>query len=92
MATKTLTQLVAEGFRAVARDQIAQDAKIAQTYATKAEVGGGDRTAVVIEQIIALYNGYNGTTLDYRDYLNTTPTEIEEALYGFCNSYNGTAS
>ncbi len=92
MATKTLSELVAEGFRKVAMDQIAQDITNAQTYATKAEIGGGEgsRLSVAIEQIINLYNGYSGTSLDYRDYLDTTATQAEDALYALCNAYNGT--
>lgn len=94
MATKTLSELVAEGFRKVAMDQIAQDITNAQTFVSRAEMERGDvsRLPVAIEQIINLYNGYSGTSLDYRDYLDTTATQAEDALYALCNAYNGTSA
>ena len=87
--TQTLSELVAAGFRQIALDQIVQDMDIEAKYAKKSEVSGQNRSAVVIEQIIALYNGYYGTTLDYRDYLDQTPDDVENALYALVYGFNG---
>lgn len=87
--TQTLSEFVAAGFRQVALDQIAQDIENEAKYAKKSEVSGQNRSAVAIEQIIALYNGYYGTNLDYRYYLDQTTDDVENALYALVNGYNG---
>lgn len=91
MATtaQTLSELVAAAFREVAMDQVVQDMENAAKFATKSEVAGQGRSAVAIEQLIALYNGYHGTNLDYRDYLDQTSADVENALYALVNGYNG---
>ena len=66
----TFSENIAAALRQIALDQIAQDLEIQQTYATKDELnnlGGGNETAVAIEQMIKFYNGYMATSLDYRD-------------------------
>lgn len=91
MATN-LSDSVAAALRQVALDQIAQDIDNAAKYATKAELetaGGGNKATVLIQQIIAFYNGFNGTNLDYRDYLDQSTTDAENAFYALGTAYNG---
>lgn len=91
MATD-LSQSVAAALRQVALDQIAQDMDNNAKFATKAEleaVGGGNPGTVLIEQVIAFYNGYNGTSLDYRDYLDQQISDAENAFYSLGSAYNG---
>lgn len=88
----TFSENIAAALRQIALDQIAQDLEIQQTYATKDELnnlGGGNETAVAIEQMIKFYNGYMATSLDYRDYLNLSANDVLNSIYAFCNSYSG---
>lgn len=88
----TFSENIAAALRQIALDQIAQDLEIQQTYATKDELnnlGGGNETAVAIEQMIKFYNGYVATSLDYRDYLNLSANDVLNSIYAFCNSYSG---
>ena len=67
--------------REIAKDQIAQDIANVEKFATKkelSEIGNGEAKAVAIRQLIALYNGYMGTSLDFRDYLNTSADELPD--------------
>lgn len=48
---------------------------------------GSSRKTEVIQQLVAFYNGYNGTSLDYRDYLDMTEDEVAEALYALGTGY-----
>ena len=88
----TFSEKIAAALRQIALDQIAQDLEIQQTYATKDELnnlGGGNETAVSIEQMVKFYNGYMATSLDYRDYLNLSTNDVLNSIYAFCNSYSG---
>lgn len=86
----TMSEEIAAGFRQVAADQIAQDIDNNAKFALKSEIGGSSADhAVLVEQIIGLYNGYNGTALDYRNYLDATEDELLSALYDFGNAYQG---
>lgn len=87
--TQTLSEFVAAGFRQVALDQIAQDMDNEAKFVKRSEMSGSNRSAVAIEQIIAFYNGYYGTSLDYRDYLDQTTDDVENVLYALVNGYNG---
>lgn len=89
MATKNLSGNVAEALRQVAKDQIAQDIENASKFATKTELTEKSRVTVAVEQLIALYNGYNGTNLDYRNYLDSLSVDVEKALYAFSEGYTG---
>ncbi len=46
---------------------------------------------VAIEQLVGFYNGYNGTSLNYRDYLTATNGEVIAAIDAFTRGYEGTA-
>ena len=86
----TMSAEIAAGFRQVAADQIAQDIENASKFALKSEIDGSSADhAVLVEQLIGFYNGYEGTALDYRDYLDTTEDELTTALYAFGNGYLG---
>ena len=86
----TMDAEIAAGFRKVAQDQIAQDIENHQIFALKTEIDGDSANhAVLVEQLIAFYNGYKGTALDYRDYLNAVEDELTTALYAFGNGYLG---
>lgn len=50
---------------------------------------GASRKTEVIEQMVRFYNGYTGSDLDYRDYLDATEGEVADALYSFGSGYNG---
>lgn len=78
--------------REIAKDQIAQDIANSEKFATKkelSEIGNGEAKVVAVQQLIAFYNGYMGTNLDYRDYLDSSSDEIVDALYAFANRYTG---
>lgn len=47
------------------------------------------RKTEVIQQLVAFYNAYNGTALDYRDYLDATDDEVANALYALGTNYLG---
>ena len=85
----SLSDQLAAAIRQIALDQIAQDIKARETFALKSEVGGNG--VVNTEQLIAFFNGYKGTNLDYRDYLSNSDDAITTAIHDFCNSYKGTA-
>lgn len=73
--------------RRVALDQTEQDIKNNETFATKAEANG--QAAVAVEQLIAFVNGYNGTSLDYRDYLPSTEAAVTKAWQDLGTGYLG---
>lgn len=73
--------------RRVALDQTEQDIKNNETFATKADSNG--QTAVAVEQLIAFVNGYNGTSLDYRNYLPSTEAAVTKAWQDFGTGYLG---
>lgn len=50
---------------------------------------GSSRKTEIIQQMVAFTNSYNGTELDYRDYLDATEDEVNSALYAFGTAYNG---
>ena len=83
----SLSERLSAAIRQIALDQIAQDIKARETFALKSEVGGNG--VVNTEQLIAFFNGYNGTNLDYRDYLTNADDAVTNAIYDFCNSYKG---
>lgn len=71
--------------RYVALDQITQDIKNNETFAKKSEI----QIPVIIQELLDLYNGYTGQSLDYRDYLDETVTTIQQSLIDFGNGYTG---
>nr|DAF76041.1 MAG TPA: hypothetical protein [Caudoviricetes sp.] len=73
--------------RRVALDQTEQDIKNNETFATKADANG--QTAVAVEQLIAFVNGYNGTSLDYRNYLPSTEAAVTKAWQDLGTGYLG---
>lgn len=79
--------------RTIAADQVAQDIKNLETFARKDEVVVGGADAVqLLEQLIAFYNGYKGTALDYRDYLDQAGAPSLEALYALGRGYLGVSA
>ncbi len=88
----TMDAEIAAAFRQVAADQIAQDIDNNAKFLKKSEAGASSDThAVVVQQLIGFYNGYNGTSLDYRNYLDATEDEVLTAFYAFGNAYLGVA-
>ena len=83
----TMEDKVTALVRRVAIDQTEQDIKNNETFATKAEATG--EVAVAVEQLIAFVNGYNGTSLDYRDYLPTTEAAVTKAWQDLGTGYLG---
>lgn len=75
--------------RRIAADQIEQDINNAAKFALKTEVSSGDAHAVAVQQLIGFYNGYQGTQLDYRDYLTLTEDQVVTAWYAFGTAYQG---
>ena len=73
--------------RRVALDQTEQDIKNNETFATKANANG--QIAVAVEQLIAFVNGYNGTSLDYRNYLPSTEAAVTKAWQDLGTGYLG---
>lgn len=73
--------------RRVALDQTEQDIKNNETFATKADANG--QTAVAVEQLIAFVNGYNSTSLDYRNYLPSTEAAVTKAWQDLGTGYLG---
>lgn len=73
--------------RRVALDQTEQDIRNNETFATKADANG--QTAVAVEQLIAFVNGYNGTSLDYRNYLPSTEAAVTKAWQNLGTGYLG---
>lgn len=73
--------------RRVVLDQTEQDIKNNETFATKADANG--QTAVAVEQLIAFVNGYNGTSLDYRNYLPSTEAAVTKAWQDLGTGYLG---
>lgn len=43
----------------------------------------------LLEQLIGFYNGYMGTALDYRDYLDHSGSDALEAFYALGRGYLG---
>ena len=84
----TMSNNVVSLAKTVASDVIALIIDIKAKYATKDEINA----PVLTEQMIALWNGYNSSTLDYRDYLTHTTSELNQALTDLATGYsNGTA-
>lgn len=46
--------------------------------------------SIMAEQMIGLYNGLNNTSLDWRDYVETTEDQWIACATDFVNGYNGT--
>lgn len=86
----TMDAEIAAAFRQVAADQIAQDIENNEKFVKKSDAGTtSDAQAVMVQQFIGYYNGYMGTSLDYRDYLDATEDEVLTAFYAFGNAYLG---
>ena len=84
MATaSTMSQGVAALARQIAADQIAQDIDNNSKFALKTDLPATQMT----QQLIAFYNGYMGTSLDYRDYLGASASDVLNAFYAFGESY-----
>lgn len=83
----TMAAKITELARRVALDQTEQDIKNNETFATKADANG--QTAVAVEQLIAFVNGYNGTSLDYRNYLPSTEAAVTKAWQNLGTGYLG---
>lgn len=81
----TFSGNVAALARKIAADQIAQEIEANGKFATKDQVN----SPVVLQEIIALYNGYKSESLDYRDYLTLPVTDISQAVLDFGNGYLG---
>ncbi len=73
--------------RRIALDQTEQDIKNNETFATRAEANG--QVVVAVEQLIAFVNGYNGTSLDYRNYLPSTEAAVTQAWKNLGIGYLG---
>lgn len=61
-----------------------------EIYATKEELSGSTAGADgvhMLQQWIEFYNGYHGTSLDYRDYLTQPFSEVIDSFYAFANGY-----
>lgn len=84
MATN-LAQGVADLARKIALDQIAQDIENNGKFALKGDVASTE----IIQQMIGFCNGYNGTSLDYRDYLTNSANDALTAFYAFGKAYKG---
>lgn len=86
----SLEAQIKELARTIAADQIAQDIQNNATFAKKDEVSSGGADAVeLLEQLIGFYNGYMGTALDYRDYLDHSGSDALEAFYALGRGYTG---
>ena len=77
MATTTMSGGVVALARKIAQDQIAQDIENNGKFALKTDLPATE----IIQQLIAFYNGYEGTS---RDALN--------AFYAFGEAYNAGAA
>ena len=64
-------------------------AEKAQEAANAAIEAADNATFQMVEQMVAFYNAYYDTDLDYRDYLGTPKSELLTAFYGFCEGYEG---
>ena len=86
----SLEAQIKELARTIAADQIAQDIQNNATFAKKGEItGGGMEAAQCVEQLIGFYNGYMGTELDYRDYLDQSASDVLNAFYALGRGYTG---
>lgn len=101
----SMSTAISDAFRQVAADQIAQDINNQATFALRTSIptklsqlendtgfttmSNGADVVVNIQQIIAFYNGYMNTNLDYRNYLSVTQDDIYNSLNSFGNSYLG---
>lgn len=88
--TKTLqiasTAFVAAGLATCASST---DFTALKTRVTDLE-NGGAQAAETVEQYVALYNGYQGTDLNYRDYLNDhTANDVLTELDAMNTAYMG---
>lgn len=88
MATTTMSNGVAALARQIAQDQIAQDIKNNTKFALKTDLPATE----LIQQLIAFYNGYEGTSLDYRDYLGNSTSDALNAFYSFGEAYDAGAA
>lgn len=50
-------------------------------------IGGGADGVEVVQQYIAFVNGYDGSELDYRDYLDHTASDVLDRYYAFGTGY-----
>lgn len=88
MTTSTMSGGVVALARKIAQDQFAQDIKNNEKFALK-----NDLPAIeLIQQLIAFYNGYEGTSLDYRDFLGNTTSDALNAFYSFGEAYDAGAA
>lgn len=83
-----LSQGISDLALKIAQDQFKQEIEANAKFALKSDLG----TTETIQQLIAFYNGYNGTALDYRDYLGNTTSAVQQALYALGNGYLGAGS
>lgn len=88
MATTTMSGGVVALARKIAQDQIAQDIENNGKFALKTDLPATE----LIQQLIAFYNGYEGTALDYRDYLGNTTSDALNAFYSFGEAYDAGAA
>lgn len=88
MTTSTMSGGVVALARKIAQDQFAQDIKNNEKFALKNDLPATE----LIPQLIAFYNGYEGTSLDYRDFLGNTTSDALNAFYSFGEAYDAGAA
>lgn len=88
MTTSTMSGGVVALARQIAADQIAQDIDNNAKFALKNDLPATE----LIQQLIAFYNGYEGTSLDYRDFLGNTTSDALNAFYSFGEAYDAGAA
>ena len=88
MTTSTMSGGVVALARKIAQDQFAQDIKNNEKFALKTDLPATE----LIQQLIAFYNGYEGTSLDYRDYLGNSTNDALNAFYSFGEAYDAGAA
>lgn len=88
MTTSTMSGGVVALARKIAQDQFAQDIKNNEKFALKNDLPATE----LIQQLIAFYNGYEGTSLDYRDFLGNTTSDALNAFYSFGEAYDAGAA
>ena len=81
----TLVAKIIDLVNEIALDQIEQDIEANTKFALKSEL----INPVLLEEWIAFYNAYMGTSLNWQDYLDVSPTQLEQSFISFGNSYLG---
>lgn len=56
------------------------------------ENAAGADSVMLAQQIVGFYNGITGEELDYRDYVDTPPSELLDSLYSFGTGYQAAAA